>query len=92
MDRLAVAEAAAAKSRVLEEVQTLGTPLGCPLMKDRTNPPEEAYLDIYLHPYDRDTGIEAAMQAHLCWAIALVGEIARDGTVHFGATEHAALS
>ena len=60
---------------------------GRPLVKDRTSPPDdEAAIDCYLRPYDRNTGVEEAMHAYLSWEIDLVNEIARDGTVQFGAT------
>jgi len=39
---------------------------------------------VYLRPYDRNSGVEAAMQAYLTWEIDLVGEIVRDGTAGFG--------
>ena len=35
-------------------------------------------------PYDRNAGVEEAMQAYLSWEIDLVHEIERDGTVRFG--------
>jgi rhodanese-related sulfurtransferase len=57
---------------------------GLALEHDRLVPPDEACVDVYLRPYDRNTGIEAAMQAYLDWEIDLVREIARDGTVRFG--------
>jgi rhodanese-related sulfurtransferase len=57
---------------------------GRPLVKDRTTPPDEACVDCYLRPYDRNAGIEEAMHAYLSWEIDLVHEIVRDGTVHFG--------
>jgi len=57
---------------------------GRPLVKDRTNPPDEACIDCYLRPYDRNSGVEAAMNAYLTWEIDLVNEIARDGTIAFG--------
>src|SRR5262249_3339034 len=34
---------------------------GRPLVKDHTNPPDEACIDCYLRPYDRNSGVEAAM-------------------------------
>jgi rhodanese-related sulfurtransferase len=59
---------------------------GRPLVKDRTSPPDdEAAIDCYLRPYDRNTGVEEAMHAYLSWEIDLVNEITRDGTVQFGA-------
>jgi rhodanese-related sulfurtransferase len=57
---------------------------GRPLMKDRTQPPDEACIDFYLRPYDRNSGVEEAMKAYLSWEIDLVKEIERDGTVRFG--------
>ena len=62
---------------------------GRPLVKDRTAPPDEACVDCYLRPYDRNTGIEQAMHAYLAWEIDLVHEIAKDGTVRFGVEEAA---
>ena len=61
------------------------TAAGRLLAIDRTDPPDEACVDFYLRPYDRNSGVEAAMQAYLSWEIDLVHEIARDGTVAFGA-------
>jgi rhodanese-related sulfurtransferase len=55
-----------------------------PLAKDRRSPPDDACVDFYLRPYDRNSGVEAAMRAYLSWEIDLVHEIARDGTVRFG--------
>ena len=57
---------------------------GRPLVKDRTSPPDDACVDCYLRPYDRNAGIEEAMNAYLSWEIDLVHEIERDGTVAFG--------
>ena len=57
---------------------------GRPLVKDRTTPPDEACIDFYLRPYDRNAGVEEAMHAYLSWEIDLVHEIERDGTVAFG--------
>ncbi len=39
--------------------------------------------DAYYRPYDRDHGVEQAMQAYLDWEIALVDQLARDGTLRF---------
>ena len=58
---------------------------GRALEADKAVPPDEACVDFYLRPYDRNTGIEAAMHAYLSWEIDLVHEIERDGTVAFGA-------
>jgi rhodanese-related sulfurtransferase len=57
---------------------------GRPLVKDKTTPPDAACIDFYLRPYDRNSGIEEAMNAYLSWEIDLVHEIERDGTVAFG--------
>ena len=54
------------------------------LDSDRTDPADEACVDFYLRPYDRNSGIEEAMHAYLSWEIDLVHEIERDGTVGFG--------
>ena len=39
--------------------------------------------DVYLRPYDRDTGVEEAMHDYLAWEVDLVKQIERDGTAHF---------
>jgi rhodanese-related sulfurtransferase len=57
---------------------------GRPLVKDRTTPPDAACIDFYLRPYDRNSGVEEAMNAYLSWEIDLVHEIERDGSVVFG--------
>ena len=57
---------------------------GRPLERDRTVPADQDCIDFYLRPYDRNSGVEAAMQAYLSWEIDLVHEIVRDGTVRFG--------
>jgi rhodanese-related sulfurtransferase len=84
---LAVPEAAALTRgtvRVLQGGSAAWHAFGRPLVKDRRNPPDAACLDVYLRPYDRNDGVAAAMQAYLTWEIALVDEIARDGTIRFG--------
>ena len=40
--------------------------------------------DMWLRPYDRDGGIEEAMNEYLAWEIDLVDQIERDGTARFG--------
>jgi 3-mercaptopyruvate sulfurtransferase SseA len=85
--RLAVAEVEALTSahvRVLDGGTDAWHAFGRPLVKDRTTPPDEACIDFYLRPYDRNSGIEEAMNAYLSWEIDLVHEIKRDGTVVFG--------
>jgi len=57
---------------------------GHPLVADRTDPPDDACIDFYLRAYDRNSGVEAAMNAYLTWEIDLVNEIQRDGTIAFG--------
>ncbi len=57
---------------------------GSALAADRQTPPDGECVDFYLRPYDRNNGVEAAMQAYLSWEIDLVHEIVRDGTVRFG--------
>ena len=82
--RLAVPEVRAltqAEVRVLEGGTDAWHAFGRPLVKDRTKPPDEACVDFYLRPYDRNSGVERAMHAYLSWEIDLVHQIARDGTV-----------
>jgi rhodanese-related sulfurtransferase len=57
---------------------------GFPLAADRTDPPDEACVDAYLRPYDRNHGVEEAMRAYLAWEIELVHQIERDGDACFG--------
>ena len=85
--RLAVAEARGLTDGKVEVLRggTIGwTERGGELVADKTDPPDEACVDYYLKPYDRNSGVEAAMQAYLSWEIDLVREIERDGTVAFG--------
>ncbi len=51
---------------------------------DRRTPSDADCIDTYLRPYDRNDGVEAAMREYLSWEIALLEQIARDGTVRFG--------
>ena len=60
---------------------------GRPLVKDRTTPPDEACIDSYLRAYDRNSGVEEAMNAYLTWEIELANQIKRDDTVSFGVGE-----
>jgi rhodanese-related sulfurtransferase len=88
--RLAVPEVkglTAGEVRVLDGGTDAWHAFGRPLVKDRTTPPDEACIDFYLRPYDRNSGIEEAMNAYLSWEIDLVHEIRRDGTVKFGVEE-----
>ena len=77
-------ELTAARVGVLEGGVAAWAAAGLPLAADRTNPPDEACIDTYLRPYDRNTGVEEAMRAYLSWEIDLVKEIARDGDAGFG--------
>jgi rhodanese-related sulfurtransferase len=58
---------------------------GHDLAADRTDPPDEACVDSYLRPYDRNSGVEEAMRAYLAWEIDLVRAVERDGDAPFGA-------
>ena len=85
--RMAAAEAQAL-TRAPVRVLAGGTPAwaqaGYELMQDRRNPPDDACVDFYLRPYDRNSGVEEAMKAYLAWEIELVNDIVRDGTIRFG--------
>jgi rhodanese-related sulfurtransferase len=88
--RLAVEEVKGlchAEIRVLEGGTDAWHAFGRPLVKDRTNPPDEACIDSYLRAYDRNSGVEEAMQAYLTWEIELANQIKRDDTVAFGVGE-----
>jgi hypothetical protein len=39
--------------------------------------------DVFLKPYERGEGNEAAMQDYLTWELALLDKIARDSEVNF---------
>lgn len=85
----ALAELAVAEAQGLTAAPVTALPGGTaswsgPLESDRTIPADADCVDVYLRPYDRNTGIEEAMQAYLSWEIDLVREIGRDGTVVFG--------
>jgi rhodanese-related sulfurtransferase len=58
---------------------------GFPLEKNRADPPDEACVDFYLRPYDRNHGVEDAMRAYLSWEVDLVQQVERDGDARFGA-------
>jgi len=72
-------------ARVLEGGFAAWRAAGLPVAADRHTPPDEACVDWYLRPYDRNSGVEAAMHAYLSWEIDLVHEVARDGDARFGA-------
>jgi rhodanese-related sulfurtransferase len=83
----ALAHLAAAETpgaRVLEGGLAAWRAAGLPVASDRHNPPDEACADWYLRPYDRNSGVEAAMHAYLSWEIDLVHAVARDGDAPFG--------
>ena len=85
--RLAVAEVSGltrAEVHVLDGGTDAWHAFGRPLVKDRTSPADDACIDFHLRPYDRNSGVEEAMNAYLSWEIGLVHEIERDGTVVFG--------
>ena len=85
--RLAVAELqglTAAPVQVLEGGTAAWAAAGNTLAADRADPPDAACADVHLRPYDRNSGVEAAMQAYLDWEIDLPQGIGRDGTVSFG--------
>ncbi|MBU8539439.1 rhodanese-like domain-containing protein [Falsiroseomonas tokyonensis] len=90
-DDLAALGAAELRGLGLAEVAVLegGTAAwqaaGFPLASDRQTPPDEACIDAHLRPYDRNSGIEAAMRAYLAWEIDLVHAVERDGDAPFGA-------
>jgi hypothetical protein len=70
--------------RVLDGGTQAWHAFGRPSVKDRTTPPDDACIDFYLRPYDRNSGVEDAMNAYLTWEIDLVHEIERDPTIVFG--------
>jgi rhodanese-related sulfurtransferase len=70
---------------VLEGGTAAWAAAGFPLAADRTVPADAECVDWYLRPYDRNSGVEAAMQAYLAWEIELVHAVARDGDAPFGA-------
>jgi rhodanese-related sulfurtransferase len=88
--RLAVSEVKALAPGREQDIRVLdgGTQawqaFGRPLVKDRTTPPDDACIDFYLRPYDRNFGVEDAMNAYLTWEIDLVHQIERDPTIVFG--------
>jgi len=44
---------------------------------------EDAPVDAFLRPFDRDRSVEEAMQSYLDWEIALLERLEQDGTVRF---------
>lgn len=85
--QLAVAEArglGAVDVAALEGGTGAWSASGRALLADRTDPPDEACVDFNLRPYDRNSGVEAAMRRYLEWEIDLPRAIARDGSMQFG--------
>jgi rhodanese-related sulfurtransferase len=85
--RLAVDEVRAltgAAVRVLAGGTQAWVAAGRTLVKDRSEPADADCIDFYLRPYDRNTGVEEAMNAYLTWEIDLANEIRRDATISFG--------
>lgn len=74
----------AAPVRVLKGGTAAWRAAGLPLQADRKHPRDDACVDVWLRPYDRNTGVERAMREYLEWEIGLPAQIARDGAVHFG--------
>jgi rhodanese-related sulfurtransferase len=70
--------------RVLEGGTAAWRAAGLAMVADRTIPADGECIDFYLRPYDRNSGVEAAMHAYLSWEIDLVHEVARDGDARFG--------
>jgi rhodanese-related sulfurtransferase len=87
--RLAAAELqailpAGAQVRVLAGGLAAWRAAGLPMEADRSVPPDAECIDVYLRPYDRNEGVEAAMREYLSWEIDLVHEVERDGDARFG--------
>lgn len=70
--------------RVLKGGTTGWRHAGHPLEADRTNPPDEACVDVWLRPYERNAGAEQAMRDYLTWEVDLPRQVKHDGTVAFG--------
>ncbi len=83
--RLAAQEAAAASGRevrVLSGGTAAWTKAGLPLESGATRMADPAE-DLWLRPYEKDWGVEQAMQDYLTWEVALVEQVQRDGTARF---------
>jgi rhodanese-related sulfurtransferase len=74
--------------RVLDGGTAAWRAAGHPVTANRADPPDDACIDFYLRAYDRNSGVEEAMNAYLTWEIDLVNEIQRDGTIAFGVAAH----
>jgi rhodanese-related sulfurtransferase len=85
--RHTVAEAAAvtaAPVRALSGGTAAWVAAGEPLVATPTDPPDAACIDFHLRPYDRTSGVEAAMRAYLSWEVGLPVQLAREDSVAFG--------
>ncbi|MCX7931994.1 MAG: rhodanese-like domain-containing protein [Rhodovarius sp.] len=71
-------------ARVLEGGTAAWAAAGHPLLADRQVPPDEACIDVYLRPYDRNSGVAEAMRAYLAWEVDLIRQVERDGDARFG--------
>ena len=83
--RLAAPEAAAATNVPIKSLRggtSAWKDLGYPLANGFENMAQEPD-DYYLRAYDRDTGVEEAMQDYLTWEIGLVEQVERDGDARF---------
>jgi rhodanese-related sulfurtransferase len=76
--RLGAEEAATASGRKVRLLSG-GTAAWAEAATRMADPPE----DIWLRPYEKDWGVEEAMQDYLTWEVALVEQIERDGTARF---------
>lgn len=71
--------------RVLAGGSAAWAAAGLPTASDRHDPADTDCADVYLRPYDRNSGVEEAMRDYLSWEIDLVHEVAKDGDAPFGA-------
>ena len=87
--RLAWAEVAALTSaevevRILEGGTDAWHAFGRPLVRDKMTPPDSACTDVWLQPFDRALGVEAAIQTAIAWEASVSAFATADGTVKFG--------
>ena len=83
--RLSAPEAAAATDtpvKVLRGGMSAWRDLGYPQASGFENMAQEPD-DYFLRAYDRDSGVEQAMQDYLTWEVGLVGQVERDGDARF---------
>lgn len=52
-------------------------------LADGLENPADKCDDVYLRPYQEDSGVEDAMRAYLKWEVDLVDQIERDGGAPF---------